>query len=177
MDQVEKKHLVLRWKKTAVKVIDSRLYRVPRIGPGPFYTRGEIAEYLGIPPNVATEWIRNHKQLGEKQLSILRNRQRPEGFIQREGNEVATTRERLSSEIARAAEEAISVGKKVSQSEIQEIALATCLREHPSWTRRYLLECMYFLHEENPKVREKKERPWVTRSKRDQRRKYITRIK
>jgi len=174
MQPIEEHIEVSRCEKTAVTIIDNKLFRVPLSGRGPFYTRGEIAEYLGIPPNVATKWINTNKLLGEKQLKALRNRKRPAGFIQKTGNEVKTTRDIIQSEISRIGMELINSGEKPSTEEILNRAIESCLKQHPNWTREYFFSCLYYLHEYNPKARKKPDRPWVGRIKKEQRRKYIT---
>lgn len=63
----------LKANNTTVVLRGDRLYRVPKTrATGPDYTRGEIAEYLGIPTDRATKMIATHKLLNEKQLDLLR---------------------------------------------------------------------------------------------------------
>jgi len=158
---------------TAIKVINNRLYRVSRKRGGIFYTIGRVAELCGIPRNVALDWVNSHKLLSPKHIKALMDRERPEGFVQKSGTEVPTTREIVYSEIRKVGNALLKDNKPFQVDDVVRIAIENCQKQHPLWTKAHIEACLYYLQDEHSAARGKPERSSIGIRKAKQRRRYI----
>jgi len=169
--------LVLRWKRKAIKVQNTRLVFVPlkalTVKAGKLLTTTQISKLLKIPSDRVIRWINQGKVLSPVHLLILERQERPEGFIKRDGSIRETDKQKFHREQAIALGEYIESGRIPSLNEIYDEAIQRCLKKYNRWTRKYIEEITCNIRDENPNIRKKTVSPKVRIRAQSQRRAHL----